>query len=109
MFEKNGFISKLDRYVREQTVRFIAQSLELERPIIPISVNISRIEFYSADFCDNLIQLVEQYNVHPSMLRLEITESAYTHNADALLSAMRQLQKYGFQDLWMISESVIPL
>lgn len=99
LFEKNGFISKLDRYVREQTVRFIAHSQSLQRPILPISVNISRIEFYSVDFCDSLIRLVEQYRVHPSMLRLEITESAYAQNADALLRAMLQLQQYGFQIL----------
>lgn len=99
LFEKNGFITKLDRYVREQTARFIAQLVKQGKPIVPISVNISRIEFYGAEFCESVIRLVEQYQIHPSMLRLEITESAYTQNADALLCAMQQLQQYGFEIL----------
>ncbi|RGY96852.1 EAL domain-containing protein [Clostridium sp. AM58-1XD] len=90
-FEKNGFIVKLDAYIREAVVKILDR--------IPISVNISRLEFYDPDFVSNLIALVEKYQVDPGLLRLEITESAYTDNPQQLLEEIEVLRKYGFKIL----------
>lgn len=90
-FEKNGFIVKLDAYIREEIVKILDK--------IPISVNISRLEFYATDFSKNLISLVEKYQVNPSLLRLEITESAYMDNPDQLMVEMDILRKCGFKIL----------
>ena len=62
----------------------------------PVSVNVSRLEFYDPNLCQNLIDLVTRYGIDPSKLRLEITESAYADNMPQLLEAMDELQRFGF-------------
>lgn len=66
---------------------------------IPVSVNVSRLEFYDPNLCRSIIDLTERYRLEPQMMRLEITESAYTDNPQQLLAAMKELQNYGFQVL----------
>ena len=98
-FEHNGFIIKLDAYIREEVCR---NMLELRRrglSSIPVSVNVSRLEFYDPNLCRSIIDLTERYRLKPGMMRLEITESAYTDNPQQLLAAMKELQSYGFQVL----------
>jgi len=90
-FEGNGFIVKLDAFVREKVIS------NLER--IPLSVNISRLEFYDPDFRTNLEAMVEKYKVDPAMLRLEVTESAYADNPAQLLEELKKLRAYGFKIL----------
>ena len=95
-FEHNGFIVKLDAYIREEVCRFLSSARAEGRPFVPISVNLSRLEFYDPDLCGSIAALVKKYDLDPSMLRLEITESAYTDNPHQLLDAMRELQNQGF-------------
>ncbi|MEG0910054.1 MAG: EAL domain-containing protein [Ruthenibacterium sp.] len=97
LFERNGFVTKLDYYVWESVCKFIFEEKKLHHPVVPISVNISRMNFYSPDLCERIIALVERYHIAPSLLKIEITESAYTDNPAQLLKAMRKLQRYGFQ------------
>ncbi|MEG1073553.1 MAG: EAL domain-containing protein [Ruthenibacterium sp.] len=97
LFERNGFVTKLDYYVWECVCKFISEEKKLHHPVVPISVNVSRLNFYSQDLCERIIALVERYHIAPSLLKIEITESAYTDNPAQLLKAMRKLQRYGFQ------------
>ncbi|MBR4953780.1 MAG: EAL domain-containing protein, partial [Oscillospiraceae bacterium] len=99
IFEHNGFITKLDLYVWEKVCCFLSECMSRHEKVIPISVNISRLNFYSDSLCDRLIETVEKYNVPPSLIRIEITESAYTDNPKQLLDAMKRLQEYGFNIL----------
>ena len=96
IFEHNGFITKLDAYVWETVCAFLSRCMERREKVVPISVNISRLNFYSEKLCDRLIETVEKYRVPPSLIRIEITESAYTDNPKQLLDAMKRLQEYGF-------------
>ena len=95
-FENSGFIIRLDGHIREAVCQLLVQMSEQRSSCPPVSVNVSRLEFYDPRFCQNLIDLVSRYNVPPSLLRLEITESAYADNLPQLLEAMAQLQSHGF-------------
>ena len=99
LFERNGFISKLDAYVWEEVCKFINEEKNKGHAVVPISVNVSRINLYNVNICNNIISLIQKYNIEPEMLKLEITESAYTDNPHQLLKAMETLQKYGFEVL----------
>ena len=98
-FEKNGFIVKLDAYVREKVVELLAAVKKQGKRSVPVSVNLSRLELYDPDFCNKLVGLIENYQVSPEYLRLEITESAYTDNPQQLLDTIGVLRKYGFDIL----------
>ncbi|MEG2839374.1 MAG: EAL domain-containing protein [Lachnospiraceae bacterium] len=96
VFERNGFITKLDYYVWEQACkclhRWVSQGL---RPY-PISVNVSRVNIYNPNLAETLLELVQRYQLEPKLLNLELTESAYTDNPMAMKKMMAQLQRHGF-------------
>lgn len=96
LFEKNGFITKLDQFVWEGTCAILEEWEKKGYPPIPVSVNVSRADIYNADIAKTLTKLVEKYNLPPSRLHLEITESAYTENPDQIIETVRLLRELGF-------------
>lgn len=77
VFEKNGFIIKLDYYVWDQVCQLIATALRAGRKPDPISVNVSRVNLYNPNFLESLVNLVEKYRIPPEYLHLELTESVF--------------------------------
>lgn len=96
VFERNGFIYELDKYVWEQVCKLIRRWLDEGKSPLPISVNISRYDVLMPDFINVLTGLVEKYRIDPELLRLEITETAFTHSTDAILSVFKKLIALGF-------------
>ena len=96
IFERNGFIMKLDEYVWEQVCIILRDELDSGKNVFPISVNISKKDIYNPKLCDIIIGLVEKYDIPPELLQLELTESAYTDNAVLLTDIMKRLHDYGF-------------
>lgn len=96
IFERNGFIMKLDEYIWEHTCMILKRWKDEGKPVLPVSINISRIDLYNPHLCDIIIGLVNKYNIPPRYLELEITESAYTENLNQLMPIMKRLQDYGF-------------
>ncbi len=99
LFERTGFIEKLDNYVWEEACKYINSRKERGLSPLPLSVNVSRVNLYDKNLSGNLIELVKNYHIEPDMLKLEITESAYTENPDQLLTTMTALQSFGFSVL----------
>ncbi len=96
IFERNGFIMKLDLYIWEKSCRLIRKWLDEGRKPFPISVNISRVSLYNPRLVEILCGLVDKYNIPPELLQLELTESAYTTNQNAIKNMMTALQEKGF-------------
>lgn len=96
LFEKNGFIIELDKYVWKEACRQLAQWKKAGIPVVPISVNMSRLDIYEEGLCDQLTALVKQYGIDPDMLHIEITESAYTQSQTQLIEVVNELGHRGF-------------
>ncbi|MEG1682547.1 MAG: EAL domain-containing protein [Oscillospiraceae bacterium] len=96
IFERNGFITKLDYYVWEQACRQLHSWKERGYTSYPISVNISRVNLYNPNLVEMLLELVTRYELEPALLNLELTESAYTDNPATMKKVMAQLQGHGF-------------
>ena len=96
VFEKNGFIARMDEYVWEQVCIILSGWKDAGLSTLPISINISRHEIYSLDLGNHLTSLIEKYNLQPSMLRLEITESSYMQDPTQLISFVTDIKKRGF-------------
>ena len=96
LFEKNGFIPCLDRYVWEKVCVYLHDWKEKGYPVVPISVNVSRADVYQSHLVDTLSGLVQKYGIDPACLHLEITESAYTDNPDQIISTVEELHRRGF-------------
>lgn len=98
IFERNGFVSRLDEFVWEKSCAFMREWMDREKRPFPvaISVNISRIDLYDEHLCDKLGALIEKYQIPQRLLKLEITESAYMQRPEQLIGVVKELQKRGF-------------
>ena len=95
LFEKNGFITKLDQFVWDKTCFYLRKWDEEGYPPIPVSVNVSRADIYHADIADIMMRTVTKYGLTPSRLHLEITESAYTEDPGQIIETVRHLRELG--------------
>lgn len=96
LFERNGLITKLDRYVWELACKSIRSSIDNGETVVPVSVNVSRINLFLPNLGEELVALLDQYHLEPYHLKLEITESAYTKDQKQLLDAIIKLKEKGF-------------
>lgn len=99
LFEKNGFVVKLDAYVWEEACKMLKGWLDQGKKPNPISVNVSRVNIYNPHFVENIIKLVDRYQIPHELFNIELTESAYTDNPDIMINAIDRLQKEGFSIL----------
>lgn len=84
VFERNGFITRLDFIIYEEVFRFIREGLEKGYDMYPISLNVSREHIHNATFLDELLELMEQYKVPHRLVELEITESVFSEDNEVL-------------------------
>lgn len=96
LFEKNGFITQLDRYVWEQACILLQDWKARGMAVVPLSVNVSRADIYQVELPDILFGLIQKYKIEPELLHLEITESAYTENPEQIIETVDRLRGLGF-------------
>ncbi|MDO4556021.1 MAG: EAL domain-containing protein [Lachnospiraceae bacterium] len=97
LFERNGFIIKLDQYVCEEVCRTLKKWKDEGYPQIPVSVNISRVDIFQMDLPAYLDQLVKKYDIDPSCLHLEITERSYAKKPGKIFQTIKELRALGFK------------
>lgn len=97
LFEDNGLIQKLDRFVWNEAAVQIKQWKEIYGIDIPVSVNVSRVDMFNAHLADILENIAKQNSLDNSMLLLEITESAYTDDSEQIIETVNKLRGCGFR------------
>ncbi len=96
LFESNGLVRDLDHYVwREAAAQLRDWKARLGRTV-PVSVNVSRVDMLDPELLDTLRSLVEENGLDCRDLHLEITESAYTEDAERIVAAVNGLREAGF-------------
>lgn len=96
LFEKNGFIAKLDMYIYEEVCRLKASWAGQIYEHIPVSVNMSRLHLYDKHFVEELVRIADQYHVPASELEIEITESTFIKDNAELIKVIDVLHSRGF-------------
>lgn len=96
IFEKNGFIKALDKYMWEDAFKTVLKWSEEHRKMVPISVNISRVSLDENDFVDTIRCLHEKYPIDAKYIHFEITESAYSERQDVVVQKVKEIRKLGF-------------
>ena len=96
MFERNGFIRRLDEYVWESVCEKLQEWKRKGYPLVPVSVNVSRADAYDAHLVEIFCGLIKKYGLAPDCLHLEITESAYTENPEQIIRTVEELRGRGF-------------
>ena len=97
LFEGNGLICMVDNYVWEEAARQISRWKEKYGFSMPVSVNLSRADVFTAGLVEKLTELIKANGLEFGDLKLEVTESAYTDNAHRVLEVVSHLRQMGFE------------
>lgn len=97
LFEKNGFIVKLDMYMVECACKLLREWQDKHLYVVAISVNQSRNCLYQSGYVNKLLQILRKYDVSPALIELEITERAFFDDELALINIIEHLHQYGFK------------
>ena len=98
--EEHGLMYKVNLHVVGQVLRDFQRRQDLGVPIVPVSVNLSRRDFEKCDMVQEITSLVDASGYPHSMLKIEITESAFIENQELLKREMARFRSNGF-DVWM--------
>ena len=94
LFERNGFIVKLDQFMWEEACKTLDSWIKTNKPMIPISVNVSRKHMTSNDiYIHYLNNLILKYGIDKKYLELEITE---TLDDSYMNNTIQHLKKNGY-------------
>ncbi len=96
IFERNGFITKLDLYVFEQVCIFLRNCLDQNLPVVPISTNFSRHDVFHPDIVEDLEKIREKYDIPVELLRVEITETAVVGSSQYVNDVICRLHHCGY-------------
>ena len=97
LLERNGQINLVDHYVWAEVAKQIALWREQYGITVPVSVNLSRLDVFDPTLENTLEELVEKNGLERRTLKLEVTESAYTDNAEQLMVLVERLRKKGYE------------
>lgn len=97
VFENNGFVVKLDLFVWEEAIKTLVKWRDNNQIMVPIAINLSRIDVGREGMIDQLIELMEQYDLNREWIKTELTESACLEDDDVIMDRMHQLKEYGFR------------
>ena len=100
LLEEYRQVYRLDSYVVEQVCKRYREELDAGRPVVPISVNLSRKDFEMTDMYAVIEACIERYGMPRNMLNVEITESAFTEEPSLLKANIQKLRSAGYQ-IWM--------
>lgn len=98
--EESRMIWHLDLYVIKKVIMQIAQRYRLGIAEIPVSINLSRLDFLYCDIFREIEALVMEYDVPRRMLHIEITESIMTSKENHILQTLQSFQEAGYE-IWM--------
>lgn len=96
LFEKNLFIIKLDKYVFEQVCIWLHSRIQSGQLVVPVAVNVSRMQLYDPSFVDTYVSIKNMYNIPDYLLEIEFTESVVYENISHLLGIIKSLKANGF-------------
>ncbi len=97
LFEDNGLIQKLDRFVWTEAASQIKRWNDEYGIYLPVSVNVSRVDIFNPMLGCILTDLVNINGFTPEKLLLEITESAYTDSSQEIIDTVKGLRNNGFK------------
>ena len=95
LIERSGQIVELDNFVYREVFRFINQRIRENKPVVPISVNVSRVHMQKMEILPYIKSLYDEYKIPPEMVEFELTESIYIENTDKALKLVEGFHAMG--------------
>ena len=95
--EECGLIVPIGRWVLHETCRQVQAWLDCGLQAVPVSVNISALEFRHLKFLEGVASILQESGLAPRYLELELTESILMHDAEASAQVLEKLKAMGLQ------------
>ena len=98
MAEETGLIVPIGQWVLEAACKQLkAWEAIPQMRSLTLAVNISSKQFHQDDFVSHVKYIVKHHGIHPALLKLELTETAFTNNIESLIASMNALKGIGIQ------------
>ncbi len=93
-------IHKLDIFILNTICRDFKMRVKNNLPVLPVSVNLSRLDFELCDIFFETEQALEKNGISRNMIKIEITESVYGEDMTILNLGMEKFRAAGYE-VWM--------
>ena len=100
ILERHGFITDLDCFVWDSLCARVRAEIDAGHQVVPVSVNVSQHDFFAIDVPQYFAELLRRYDIPESLLKVEITESAFVEGGAEVEKAIKQLRDMGIM-VWM--------
>ena len=97
--EAAGLTHDIDTFVLRKVCENLNDLRRRGKRLLPVSVNFSLYEFYSAGFLDTIIGIMDEYNIPPHLIEIEITEATSQANQFLSISIIKKLKERGMRVL----------
>ncbi len=94
--EESRQIAKLDMYVVREVCRKTRDRIDHNEAVVPISFNLSKLDFETADVCTIISKATDVYKIPRDMLHAELTESTFNVETDVISREIDRLRDAGF-------------
>ncbi|GFR36163.1 bifunctional diguanylate cyclase/phosphodiesterase [Thermobrachium celere] len=95
--EESGMIIDIGYFVLEEAVKQIRDWIDRNVDVKPIGVNVSAVQLRDENFTRRVIEIINKYNIDPSLIKLEITESALMEDKERNIEIIKGLKEKGIQ------------
>ncbi|MBP5555224.1 MAG: EAL domain-containing protein [Lachnospiraceae bacterium] len=91
--EESGKVSRVDLYMAENVFGLLLRNAREGLPIVPISINLSRVDFYDPSLLERIKEILEERDFPEGAAKIEITESAYANLERNALDFLRTMKE----------------
>ena len=99
VIEAEGKISSLDNFIVERGMQLILRRLSGNKNMVPCAMNLSRVDFYDSSFIESIFDRIKDLELDPTMVRFEVTESAYADLETKAMDYLNKMRKQGIRIL----------
>ena len=97
IFEDNGFITEVDSFVWKKTCENLHKWIEKGLNVVPVSINVSKLDFMRPDFFEKLNKASTEMDVPSGLLHIEVTESLFSDQIEELVGILSKCQENGYK------------
>ncbi|MBR3307160.1 MAG: EAL domain-containing protein [Lachnospiraceae bacterium] len=98
--ENERLIDRLDSFVVDRACAYIRERMLNNQPMVPVSVNFSRLDFLLRDMLEEVERAVRKYEIPRDALHIEVTESMIASDEELMRDVIESFRNAGYE-VWM--------
>lgn len=95
ILEETRLITKLDQYVIRTVCRELRRRIDQGKPVVPVSVNVSKIDFFKIDLPAFIEDCMKAYMLPRRLVNIEVTESIISNRKEFIFGELLKFQNLG--------------